>query len=68
MSDHNGTVVRRFVDEVIKNGNYSALRELVPIRSCADRRPWRLSLVPTEAGSLISMRPSTTWSCRETRL
>lgn len=29
MSDHNGTVVRRFVDEVINNGNYSALHELV---------------------------------------
>ena len=29
MSDTNETVVRRFVDEVINNGNYSAIGELV---------------------------------------
>ena len=29
MSDANGTVVRRFVDEVINNGNYAAIQELV---------------------------------------
>ena len=27
--DSNGNVVRRFVDEVINSGNYSALQELV---------------------------------------
>lgn len=29
MSDVNGTVVRRFVDEVINNGDYSAIQDLV---------------------------------------
>ena len=29
MFDSNGTVVRRFVDEVINNGNYSAMQELL---------------------------------------
>lgn len=29
MSEANGTVVRRFVDEVINNGDYSAMQELV---------------------------------------
>ena len=29
MSDINETIVRRFVDEIINNGDYSALRELV---------------------------------------
>ena len=29
MSSSNGTVVRRFVDEVINNGDYSVLQELV---------------------------------------
>ena len=29
MPDSNGTIVRRFVDEVINNGNFSTLHELV---------------------------------------
>jgi steroid delta-isomerase-like uncharacterized protein len=29
MSDINATIVRRFVDEIINNGNYAVLRELI---------------------------------------